>query len=90
MSGKANELIESIASVKSELLELENAYVKESNKLTFYNQRLSVVSKVKRNHVNQFPGTDNCPTCTQILPKILKEYIHISKLTMILLIYNMI
>src|SRR5665648_499176 len=73
LAGKANELIESLSLAKGQLLELENDYVKESNKLTFYNQRLSVVSKVKRNHSNQFPGVDNCPTCTQSLPKNIEQ-----------------
>lgn len=68
LDGKANQLIENISEKKDALLELENIYVTDSNKLTFYNQRLSVVSKVKRNHKNQEPGKDNCPTCTQILP----------------------
>lgn len=69
LAGKANELIISLSNNKSDLITLEKDYVNESNKLTFYNQRLSVVSKVKRNHKNQFPGEDSCPTCTQILPE---------------------
>ncbi len=73
LSGKANELIESISSKKNELLALEKHYVNLSNKLTFYNQRLSVVSKVKRNHKNQIPGKDLCPTCTQILPNNIEQ-----------------
>lgn len=68
LSGKANELIISLSSNKNNLITLEKEYVNESNKLTFYNQRLSVVSKVKRNHQKQVPGEDSCPTCTQILP----------------------
>ncbi|WP_405291699.1 hypothetical protein [Algibacter sp. Ld11] len=73
LSGKANELIESISSKKDELLILEKDYVNLSNKLTFYNQRHSVVSKVKRNHKNQTPGEDSCPTCTQILPNNIEQ-----------------
>lgn len=77
LSGKANELVNSLSKSKNELLELENEFVKESNKLTFYNQRLSVVSKVKRNHTKQFPGVDKCPTCTQELPQDIEQiYIH--------------
>lgn len=68
LEGKANELISNISLKKDNLLDLENTYVSDSNKLTFLNQRLSVVSKVKRNHKNQEPGKDSCPTCTQILP----------------------
>lgn len=68
LAGKANELIISLSSNKNDLITLEKDYVNESNKLTFYNQRLSVVSKVKRNHQKQVPGEDSCPTCTQILP----------------------
>lgn len=73
LAGKANELIISLSNNKSDLITLEKDYVNESNKLTFYNQRLSVVSKVKRNHKNQFPGEDSCPTCTQILPENIEE-----------------
>ncbi|MFT4646581.1 MAG: hypothetical protein ACI8ZX_003012 [Planctomycetota bacterium] len=73
LAGKANELIISLSDNKSNLITLEKDYVNESNKLTFYNQRLSVVSKVKRNHKNQVPGEDSCPTCTQILPANIEE-----------------
>jgi len=68
LEGKANELITGITEKKDLLLDLENTYVTDSNKLSFYNKRLSVVSKVKRNHKDQEPGKDNCPTCTQTLP----------------------
>ena len=73
LEGKANELISNISEKKDNLLDLENSYVSDSNKLTFLNQRLSVVSKVKRNHKNQEPGKDNCPTCTQILPSKIED-----------------
>lgn len=77
LSGKANELIDTLTQSKDELLKLENKYVAESNKLTFYTQRLSVVSKVKRNHAKQFPGVDNCPTCNQELPQNIEQiYLH--------------
>ena len=55
LAGKANELISSLSSSKNDLIALEKDYVNESNKLTFFNQRLSVVSKVKRNHKKQVP-----------------------------------
>ncbi|RPD96205.1 hypothetical protein EGM88_10595 [Aureibaculum marinum] len=73
LEGKANELISNISEKKNKLLDLENTYVSDSNKLTFLNQRLSVVSKVKRNHKNQEPGKDHCPTCTQILPSKIED-----------------
>lgn len=73
LEGKANELISNISEKKDNLLDLENTYVSDSNKLTFLNQRLSVVSKVKRNHKNQEPGKDSCPTCTQILPSKIED-----------------
>ncbi|OWW23119.1 hypothetical protein B4Q04_22315 [Zobellia sp. OII3] len=73
LEGKANELISNISEKKNKLLDLENTYVSDSNKLTFLNQRLSVVSKVKRNHKNQEPGKDNCPTCSQILPSKIED-----------------
>lgn len=73
LEGKANILIADISDRKNRLLELEKVYVDNSNKLTFYNQRLSVVSKVNRNHKNQEPGKDSCPTCTQILPSHIED-----------------
>lgn len=66
--GKGQEFINEITNRKASLLELENKYVKQSNHLTYNNQRLSVISKVSRNHNHQFPGKDNCPICQQILP----------------------
>ncbi len=68
ISGKANELLEKISARKNTILSIEKEYVNTSNKLAFLTQRLSVVSKVKRNHKNQVPGRDSCPTCNQILP----------------------
>ena len=73
LEGKANTLIADISERKNRLLELEKLYVDNSNKLTFYNQRLSVVSKVNRNHKNQEPGKDSCPTCTQVLPSNIED-----------------
>jgi hypothetical protein len=66
--GKGQEFINEITERKRDLLQFENQYVKQSNLLTYNNQRLSVISKVSRNHNNQFPGKDNCPICQQILP----------------------
>ncbi|MGO4905857.1 hypothetical protein [Flavobacterium sp. W20_MBD1_R3] len=73
LEGKANILIADISTRKDKLLELENTYVNNSNQLTFYNQRLAVVSKVSRNHNKQEPGKDNCPTCTQVLPSQIED-----------------
>lgn len=73
LKGKANEFISNISLTKDKLLDLENTYVNDSNKLTYLTQRLSVVRKVKRNHKSQEPGKDNCPTCTQILPISIEE-----------------
>lgn len=66
--GKGQEFINELTTRKKELLEFENQFVKKTNSLTFNNQRLSVISKVSRNHTHQFPGKDNCPICQQILP----------------------
>tara|TARA_B100000767_G_scaffold45655_1_gene40153 strand:- start:86359 stop:87324 length:966 start_codon:yes stop_codon:yes gene_type:complete len=66
--GKGNEFINDITERKSDLLKLENQYVKKSNLQAYNTQRLSVISKVSRNHTHQFPGKDNCPICQQILP----------------------
>lgn len=66
--GKGQEFINEITKRKASLLEFENRYVKQSNLLTYNTQRLSVISKVSRNHNHQFPGKDNCPVCQQLLP----------------------
>lgn len=73
LTGKANKLLTSLISDKANLISFEKDYVNESNKLAFLNQRLSVVSKVNRNHQKQFPGVDTCPTCTQILPENIEQ-----------------
>ncbi len=70
---KGEAFISEITERKSELLKLENEYVKKTNTLTYNNQRLSVISKVTRNHNHQFPGKDNCPICQQLLPIDTKE-----------------
>ncbi len=66
--GKGQEFINELTKRKNDLLQFENQFVKKSNLLTYNNQRLSVISKVSRNHTHQFPGKDNCPICQQILP----------------------
>lgn len=66
--GKGQEFINELTERKKDLLQYENQFVKKSNSLTYNNQRLSVISKVGRNHTRQFPGKDNCPICQQILP----------------------
>jgi len=67
-NGEAEYFIKRINENKSNLLKFENQLIKLSNEIAFYTQRNSVVSKVSRNHKNQFPGNDNCPVCTQTLP----------------------
>jgi len=66
--GKGQEFINEITQRKKNLLQFENQFVEKSNLLTYNNQRLSVISKVGRNHTHQFPGKDNCPICLQTLP----------------------
>lgn len=68
LKGKGQEFINELTKRKKELLQFENQFVKKSNALTYNNQRLSVISKVGRNHTHQFPGKDNCPICHQTLP----------------------
>ncbi|MGU3376182.1 hypothetical protein [Chryseobacterium sp. M5A1_1a] len=71
--GKGQGFINTIVKRKEDLLQHENSYVKKSNLLTYNNQRLSVISKVSRNHSKQFPGKDNCPICQQVLPNDTKQ-----------------
>lgn len=71
--GKGQEFIDKITERKKTLLHHESTYVKKTNLLTYNTQRLSVISKVSRNHSNQFPGKDNCPICQQILPNDTKQ-----------------
>lgn len=71
--GKGNEFITDITERKAALLKEENQFVKKSNLLAYNRQRLSVISKVSRNHTHQFPGQDNCPICQQVLPSSTKD-----------------
>ncbi|MBD3581553.1 hypothetical protein [Flavobacterium selenitireducens] len=73
LKGKGDEFILNISQTKNALLEQENKFIKLSNDLTFNNQRFAVISKVNRNHNQQFPGKHPCPTCKQILPNSIKE-----------------
>lgn len=73
LEGKGDEFITNISQKKSALLEHESNYIKLSNQLTFNNQRLAVISKVNRNHNQQFPGKDPCPICKQTLPASIKD-----------------
>lgn len=66
--GEADYFIKRLTDNKNKLLSIENQIVKYSNELSYYLQRQAVVSKVSRNHKNQFPGNDSCPVCTQVLP----------------------
>jgi len=67
-SEQALTYIENFSKNQSTLIKLETDYVNKCNELSFYNQRLSVISKVKRNQNKQQPGEDNCPVCSQLLP----------------------
>ncbi|GAA4393977.1 hypothetical protein [Hymenobacter koreensis] len=66
--GKGNEFIDHLTSKKASLLNEENKFVKLTNQLAYNKQRLSVLSKVSRNHKHQIPGEGNCPICRQVLP----------------------
>jgi len=67
-TAEAFKYVEQFNNKQSDLIKLDNDYVNKCNEQSFYNQRLSVISKVKRNQGNQDPGKNNCPVCTQLLP----------------------
>lgn len=67
--GKSKEYIENHKTKKENLLKYEKEYVNKCNELAYYNQRKSVLAKVKKNLENQNPTkNDKCPVCQQILP----------------------
>ncbi len=68
-SNRASSYLEKYVSKQKHLIKLDTEYVDKCNELTFYNQRVSVVSKVDRNQKHQMPGSDHCPVCTQTLPR---------------------
>lgn len=62
---KTIEYIESYRLNKSKLIEYEKDYLINCNKLSFLEERLSVLKKVKRSLDKHTPIESDCPTCNQ-------------------------
>lgn len=65
---KANEYIDRYKNNKTTLIEDEKEYLLACNKLTFLNERYTVLKKVRTALKNQNPLENDCPTCKQNLP----------------------
>lgn len=67
-SDKSNEYIDQYKSKKEELLKKEKEYVLKCNELSYFKERKSVLSKVKKNLKKQNPTiNEKCPVCEQKL-----------------------
>jgi len=60
--------IDSHAISQVELSEWEQEYISKCNKLSYYQERLSLLRKISKNHKEQNPGSGICPACQQKLP----------------------
>lgn len=60
---KANNYIESFQKKQDLLVTKEKEYIDICNQISFYTTRISVLSKVKKNHLKQNPENSNCPVC---------------------------
>ncbi|MEY5049788.1 MAG: hypothetical protein RLZZ175_3147 [Bacteroidota bacterium] len=65
---KATDYIIKFKENKDELIKLEKDFIEKSNKLTFWEERLKILRKVKNALNNQIPLDSVCPTCNQKLP----------------------
>ena len=65
---KANKYIDRYKNNKTSLIVDEKEYLLACNKLTFLNERYSVLKKVRTALKNQNPLENDCPTCKQNLP----------------------
>lgn len=60
---KTKDYIKEFEKKQNELVEKEKEYILKCNKLSFYDTRLSVLNRVKRNHKKQNPESGICPVC---------------------------
>jgi chromosome segregation ATPase len=70
---KSNEYIESYKKNKDELIQKEKEFLLKCNELTFNNERLKILNRIKTSLKKENPIKDYCPTCNQRLPHLLEN-----------------
>ncbi|CAM3365195.1 ATP-binding protein [Flavobacterium psychrophilum] len=70
---KSIEYIDSYKENKDKLIQTEKKYIIKCNELTFYEERLKILNKVKISLKKENPIKDDCPTCKQSLPSSLEN-----------------
>lgn len=66
--GFIKEYIDELNKINRDILEDEKDLVLQHNEFEYWRERKSVLSKIKRNHKEQFEENSRCPVCKQILP----------------------
>ena len=70
---KANDYIDSYKKNKEELIQTEKKYLLKCNEITYNEERLKILNKIKTSLKKENPIKDNCPTCNQSLPNHLEN-----------------
>lgn len=70
---KANEYIDSYKRNKEELIQAEKKYLLKCNEITFNEERLKILNKIKTSLKKENPIKDDCPTCNQSLPNLIEN-----------------
>ncbi|WP_375605111.1 hypothetical protein [Flavobacterium davisii] len=70
---KSNEYIDSYKKNKEELIQTEKKYLIKCNEITFNEERLKILKKIKTSLKKENPIKDDCPTCNQSLPSLLEN-----------------
>ncbi len=70
---KTIEYLEPFKKNKEEIIKLEKEYLVECNKLSFLEQRKTILNKINRAIKKQNPIDATCPTCEQYLPNTIEQ-----------------
>lgn len=70
---KSNEYLDSYKKNKEELIQTEKKYLLKCNEITFNEERLRILNKIKTSLKKENPIKDECPTCYQSLPSFLEN-----------------
>ncbi|MCT3642165.1 hypothetical protein CMU11_08265 [Elizabethkingia anophelis] len=70
---KSNEYLDSYKKNKEELIQTEKKYLLKCNEITFNEERLRILNKIKTSLKKENPIKDECPTCNQSLPSFLEN-----------------
>lgn len=65
--GNSREYIELYKNNQIQLFEKEELYVNKCNEQSYYQRRIKLLRKISKNHKNQNPIKDRCPSCNQKL-----------------------